>query len=283
MLFLIRIVSLVDNISHSRELSGKHGLSLYIETQNHKVLFDLGPDGTFAKNAEKLGIDISAVDTVIISHGHFDHGGGLGSFLKLNDKAKIYIIKSAFQKYYVKIGKILPHYIGLDRKYENDSRFVFTDDCTVIDDELTVFSGVQSHTMNSRIANESLFSKPERHFEPDKFEHEQYLILSEYSNCVLVTGCSHKGIVNILDHYTQKYGYSNRVLTHVIGGFHLFKPVGNKTEDSEFVKKLAEMLNEYDVSFHTCHCTSEYLFHNMAETMGEKLRYLSTGNSLLIQ
>lgn len=257
--------------------------SLCTETRGHKILFDLGPDDSFAKNAKKLGVDVSAVDTVIISHGHYDHGGGLGTFLKLNDKAKIFIKKSAFQKYYVKIGKIIPHYIGLDRKYENDPRFVFTEDCTVIDEELTVFSGVQSHAMSSRLANGSLFSKPAHRLEPDKFEHEQYLIISDYYSRTLVTGCSHKGIINILDFYSQKFGYSDRVLTNVIGGFHLFNPAGNKTEDKAFVKKLAEMLNEYDVTFHTCHCTSEKLFFDMAETMGEKLHYLSTGNNLLIQ
>ena len=70
----MKIISLVENTTKS-ELKAKHGLSLYIETKKHKILFDLGPDKTLFENAVKRNIDISKVDTVIISHGHIDHGG----------------------------------------------------------------------------------------------------------------------------------------------------------------------------------------------------------------
>ena len=78
----MRITSLVENTTKS-ELKTKHGLSLYIETKSHKILFDLGSDSTLFENAMKRNIDISKVDTVIISHGHFDHGGALKKFLNI--------------------------------------------------------------------------------------------------------------------------------------------------------------------------------------------------------
>ena len=77
------ITSLVENTTKSG-LKAKHGLSLYIETKLHRILFDLGPDETLFENAEKKKIDLTSVDTVIISHGHYDHGGALGKFLKIN-------------------------------------------------------------------------------------------------------------------------------------------------------------------------------------------------------
>lgn len=80
----MKIVVLVENTTKQKDLKGKHGLCLYMETERHKVLFDLGPDDTFLHNAKKCGVDIAAVDTVIISHGHVDHGGGLGAFLQMN-------------------------------------------------------------------------------------------------------------------------------------------------------------------------------------------------------
>ena len=84
----MRIVPLVENTTKS-ELKAKHGLSLYIETKLHKILFDLGSDNTLFENAVKRNIDISKVDTVIISHGHFDHGGALKKFLDVNSSANI--------------------------------------------------------------------------------------------------------------------------------------------------------------------------------------------------
>ena len=93
------ITTLVENLSVSNEYTNKHGLSFHIKTKNHNILFDLGPDNSFLENAKKLNIDISDVDIAIISHGHSDHGGGLESFLKNNNKAKVYINKNAFGLY----------------------------------------------------------------------------------------------------------------------------------------------------------------------------------------
>ena len=85
----MRITSIVENTSHTG-LSVEHGLSLYIERKDGQViLFDMGQTSLFAQNAEQLGLSIPAVDTAIISHGHYDHGGGLRTFLSLNDKARI--------------------------------------------------------------------------------------------------------------------------------------------------------------------------------------------------
>ena len=84
----MRITALVENKSDC-ELTPVHGLALYIETEKHRLLFDLGPDDTLLKNAEKRGIDLGQVDAAVISHGHFDHGGALAAFLEVNRTAKI--------------------------------------------------------------------------------------------------------------------------------------------------------------------------------------------------
>ena len=91
----MKITALVENQSNC-ELKPVHGLALYIETEKHKLLFDLGPDDTLLKNAEKRGIDLGQVDTVVISHGHFDHGGALAAFLEVNHTARIYVQRRAF-------------------------------------------------------------------------------------------------------------------------------------------------------------------------------------------
>lgn len=87
---MLKIVGLVENTTESPNLKYKHGLSLYIETERHRILFDMGPNDLFLENARKLGVDIASIDIAVISHGHVDHCGGLKSFLKGNSTARIY-------------------------------------------------------------------------------------------------------------------------------------------------------------------------------------------------
>ena len=94
------IKSVVENTS-AVGLPVEHGLSLYIQLENGRnILFDMGQRRLFAENAEQLGLSIADIDTAIVSHGHYDHGGGLRAFLEINDKAKVYIHKDAFQPHY---------------------------------------------------------------------------------------------------------------------------------------------------------------------------------------
>ena len=137
----MKIISLVENTTRS-ELKAKHGLSLYIETKKHKILFDLGPDKTLFENAVKRNIDISKVDTVIISHGHIDHGGALKSFLEVNSSAKIYVQRTAFEPHYSKTLFIkIP--VGIDAAIKGNKQIVLLDGDYKIDDELLLFTVIK--------------------------------------------------------------------------------------------------------------------------------------------
>ena len=173
---MTKIIALVENTKSSKEYYAKHGLCLYIETEKHKILFDLGPDNTFSKNAEKMGVDLKAVDTVVISHGHKDHGGGLKTFMGLNSRAKIYIRQNAFDPHFIKLLNI-PFSVSLDKSLACSERFVFTNDNYVIDDELKVFSNVKSTEFHSK-SNDVLFAKSGKSLTKDDFTHEQNLILT---------------------------------------------------------------------------------------------------------
>lgn len=93
---------LLENDLEREGLMNAHGISFYIETEKKKILFDFGPDDSFRKNSEILGIDLKEVDLAILSHGHRDHGGGLSEFLHYNKKAKVYIQEEAFLPHYSK-------------------------------------------------------------------------------------------------------------------------------------------------------------------------------------
>ena len=93
----MKIQALVENTSQTPGTKEQDGLSIYIETDKHKILFDMGADSLFLENAENLSIDIREIDIAVISHGHYDHGGGLEAFLSASEKAKIYILFPLFR------------------------------------------------------------------------------------------------------------------------------------------------------------------------------------------
>ena len=109
----MRITSLIDNYSQ-KGFRTEHGLSLYIQTRSGKnILFDMGQGHLLAENATQFGLSLRDIDFAVISHGHYDHGGGLSCFLKENDMAPIYIRREAFLPCYSLRDKHL-HYLGLD-------------------------------------------------------------------------------------------------------------------------------------------------------------------------
>ena len=188
----MKITALVENKSNC-SLTPVHGLSLYVETEKHKLLFDLGPDNTLLKNAEKQGVDLGQVDTVIISHGHFDHGGALAAFLDVNHTAKIYVQRRAFEKHYSKSLGFIKVPIGLDRKLMEHPQVVLVDGEYRIDEELLLFTVADTKKFHST-ANDTLYDENG----PDQFAHEQDLMVFGEKNA-LIMGCGHCGVVNILE------------------------------------------------------------------------------------
>ena len=130
----MKIISLLENTTQKCGMEVEHGLSLYIEANGKRILFDMGQSDLFAKNAERLGIDLSEVDVAVISHGHYDHGGGLGCFLSLNSKAPIYLSRHAFGARFNASGK----YIGLCDSLCSCERIIYTDGDTQIDENMTL-------------------------------------------------------------------------------------------------------------------------------------------------
>ncbi|MDD5050027.1 MAG: MBL fold metallo-hydrolase, partial [Methanoregulaceae archaeon] len=109
----MHLTTLVENTSRSDDLASQNGLSLYLEDHGKRILFDMGLDDTFFRNAEKLSVDISRVDYAILSHGHYDHCGGLETFLKHNTRAPVFLGSGSDQPLYSERPEKY-RYIGLD-------------------------------------------------------------------------------------------------------------------------------------------------------------------------
>lgn len=270
------IKTLVENRAISEDFRTEHGLSLYIETTNHKLLFDVGASGLFLENAKKLNVDIEEVDTVIISHGHYDHGGGLGAFLGVNTKAKIYVSQRAFDDIYANRPGGVTAYIGLDQDFIGSERFVLVGDSLRIDNELELFSNVKGRKFFP-FGNQDLLIKRGGQFLQDDFAHEQNLVISQGDKRVLVAGCAHNGIVNIVEHMAAALDESP---THVIGGFHLHNRTAGRSESKETVITIGEYLKNTGAKYYTCHCTGIEAYEWLKDVMGEQIEYLATGSQL---
>lgn len=270
------IKTLVENNSISKEFNNEHGLSLYIETKKHKILFDLGKTDLFLENAKKMNVSIEDVDLLIISHGHYDHGGGLETFLKKNNMAKIYISKYAFHPYFSKKEDGSTRYIGLNKDLQFNDRIIFTDKSLYIDEELELFSNVQGKELLSS-ANKALFADEDKHLIQDTFSHEQNLIITENGKTTLFGGCAHNGIVNIVKKFID---LKKEAPTYVISGFHLFNSNTKKSEDPQLIDSIAGFLLETKSIYYTGHCTGLEAFQHLKEKMDSKINYLATGSIL---
>lgn len=116
--------------------------------------------------------------------------------------------------------------------------------------------------------------KDREEFILDKFKHEQHLILKENGRSILISGCSHTGILNILQESEEKAGVK---IDLIIGGMHLYNPINRKIEDLSFINELGSRLLEKDIKIYTCHCTGLKAFELLNNILGKNIKTLKTG------
>lgn len=258
----MKIWTLMENTSCRDDLTCEHGLSLYIEAAGHRILFDAGQTDAFISNAEKMGIDLTQVDLCILSHGHYDHGGGLARFLEINDHAPVYVSRHAFGDFYSSPEK----YIGLDWQLLGSDRILFTGDNRVLDDAISIHSCAGYPEPCPSYSTGLTVLRKDKH-EQDDFRHEQYLLIREGEKRIVISGCSHRGVLNI------KTWFAPDVF---VGGFHFMKLDPEK--DRIKLRAAASALMQKETVYFTGHCTGDAQYDLLKEVMGERLHRLSTGS-----
>lgn len=263
----MRICVLMENSALNSRFACEHGLSLYIEAAGKKILFDAGQTTAFADNAALMGVDLSAVDFAVLSHGHYDHSGGLAHFLEINDHAPVYVHRRAFEPHYH--GE--ERYIGVDPALAHHSRVVLTDDAFVLSDSLSLCTCAGLPAPHPASVK-GMMTKTENGFEIDTFPHEQYLVIEENGKRVVISGCSHKGVLNIVSWLSPDI---------LVGGFHFMKldPEGG---DHAFLESAAASLLASGCCYYTGHCTGEPAFAFLKARMGDRLHAIPAGAEIVL-
>jgi 7,8-dihydropterin-6-yl-methyl-4-(beta-D-ribofuranosyl)aminobenzene 5'-phosphate synthase len=277
----MKVIALVENtgIRNRKDLLTEHGLSLFIDSKDQQIIFDTGISGNFHLNAQKLDVNTAEVTLAVLSHHHFDHGGGLATFLEANHKARVYLRNSITEQFYLDIFGLFKRRIGLDETLfqRHPQRFVHLSQFSEIAPDVFILTKIKTqHPMPK--GNRHLFIGTGSAKRLDDFEHELILVIKQSTGLVVFTGCSHHGILNMLDAVLEHF--AGQTIKAVFGGFHLIDlPLINSMAGSkDDIEELGKVIQKYPIEkVYTGHCTGLKAYRILKEVMGAKLEYFATG------
>ena len=269
----VQLRVLVDNFSAPDSgVVAEHGLSFFFTYDNKKFLLDVGASSLFAENACRLGVDVSDVDYLILSHAHSDHTGGLSAFLSMNNKAVVYLSSSAVGKrfYSTRRGALRDISIdgGLLQTYKE--RFVCVDENVNITSGVSLLCNVPlSYPLPK--ANKTLLADGEC----DDFSHEMSVCISDGGAMKVLSPCTHCGLMNVMN------ALHGRNVTHFVGGLHLLDSDEHHSYESEQeLNLLAHRASSLGLKLFTGHCTGSAARRVFAEVMGDAFSEFRAGDLL---
>ena len=277
----LKITTLIENMPDEEEkLCFEHGLSLYIEFGGKKILFDTGQSGSFLKNAEVLKKSVQELDYVIISHGHYDHSGGVPALLEvLEAPVSMYVGKGFFGKKYKKLSDGTYRYNGnpfTQRELAPDriALHEITEDITRLHENILLFKNFHRVSVFEK-PNSKFFLETEEGYVLDEFSDEIALGLCTQKGLVLIVGCSHVGISNILQNVKERVQLP---IYAVLGGTHLMEA------DEERLQKTMEAFHDCGVTqIAVSHCTGEQGILCAEQEFGKNFICNNTGNVYCIE
>ncbi|MFA9379212.1 MAG: MBL fold metallo-hydrolase [Lachnotalea sp.] len=276
----LRITTLIENNPDDMDqLLYEHGLSLYIETDGKNILFDTGASGDFIKNAKSLSKNLDKLDYCMISHGHYDHSGGFEKFISEVDQFPPLIVGDEFfQPKYKMVDAHEYKFNGnsFDEEFIAKKRISLRkvkEDMIYLTDHIIIFHHFSKYT-DYEERNSRFYIKENVEYIPDNFDDEISLGIITEKGLVVIVGCSHVGIVNILETISKKVHIP---IYAVIGGTHLVEA------DEVRIKKTINAFKKLKIQlFIVSHCTGEEGILLIGEELKEQFLFNNTGRIIEI-
>lgn len=271
----LRLTTLSENTASAIGVLGEWGLSILVEAPGIRVLVDTGLGISAAHNADALGVDLSSVDKIVLSHGHVDHTGGLRAVLaKARREIEVIAHPDAWGPKYSRPPREARYrYRGLPFQREDledlGARFHLTPEPTWITEDIVV-SGEVPMTTDYETIDQGLFLKQGDGFVPDPLDDDQSLFLKTGLGLVVVAGCAHRGIINTIRH-AQKLTGVDRVYM-VIGGTHLYR-----ASEAQIALTIAELREVGVRRLGVSHCTGMAPAARLAQEFGDSFFFNNSG------
>ena len=274
----------MENKTDREGILAEHGLSIYIEAQGKKILFDAGASNLFASNAAKLKVDLGAVDFAVVSHGHYDHTGGFPIFHQINPKAPIYSHRNALRVSYGTEGGALGEGGVLDKE---PCSIRWTDkELKDLADQLMFTDGPVEITEDIKITGTVLYAEGFKSTDyfycydgdelvPDDMSHEQVLVIRESEGLYVFSGCSHRGVISALN--AAKSMFPGEKVAALIAGMHLYaakKPDRQKVIDEIVEENIKKVL--------PVHCTGIDAICELKLMLGDRCMIAQAGDEYLV-